>query len=168
MSDVHDLVIIGGGPAGYTAALYAARANLKPLVIEGFNWGGQLMITSDVGNYPGYVDGVLGPEMMADFRRPAARVRFHQLVQFLVEGMCRLRIHFGRWAARPAQHQPDGNHHQDRKNPGEDFRNLPAQWPAPALYFLIGGGSVARFREGRNSKEKIPASTNAAPSSPKP
>jgi len=73
MNDVHELVIIGGGPAGYTAALYAARANLAPLVIEGFNWGGQLMITSDVENYPGYAEGVLGPEMMADFRRQAER-----------------------------------------------------------------------------------------------
>ena len=73
MNDERDLIIIGGGPAGYTAALYAARANLRPLVIEGFNWGGQLMITSDVENYPGYADGIMGPEMMADFRRQAER-----------------------------------------------------------------------------------------------
>ena len=71
--DTRELIIIGGGPAGYTAALYAARANLQPLVIEGFAWGGQLMITSDVENYPGYADGVMGPAMMQDFRRQAER-----------------------------------------------------------------------------------------------
>jgi thioredoxin reductase (NADPH) len=86
VGDVRELIIIGGGPAGYTAALYAARANLNPLVIEGFNWGGQLMITSDVENYPGYPEGVLGPAMMADFRGQAERFG----AEFLTDDVTRL------------------------------------------------------------------------------
>jgi thioredoxin reductase (NADPH) len=70
---VRKVIIVGGGPAGYTAALYTARANLEPLVIEGFQWGGQLMTTSDVENYPGYPEGVMGPQMMQDFRTQAGR-----------------------------------------------------------------------------------------------
>ena len=69
----YDVVIIGSGPAGYTAALYAARASMKVLVFQGFESGGQLMLTSDVENYPGYRDGVMGPEMMDDFEAQAAR-----------------------------------------------------------------------------------------------
>src|SRR5919106_1018915 len=71
--DIENVVIVGSGPAGYTAALYTSRADLEPLMIEGFAWGGLLQQTTDVENYPGYPEGVLGPQMMQEFRDQAER-----------------------------------------------------------------------------------------------
>src|SRR6185437_2044301 len=73
MDDIRDVIIVGGACAGYTAAVYAARANLRPLVIEGFAAGGQLVNTSDVDNFPGFPEGIGGPELMTRFRAQAER-----------------------------------------------------------------------------------------------
>src|SRR2546428_12857328 len=73
MAKLHDVIIIGSGPAGYTAAIYAARANLSVLMLQGYQTVGQLMLTSDVENYPGFEEGILGPEMMEKFEIQARR-----------------------------------------------------------------------------------------------
>jgi len=85
MAKVYDVIIIGSGPAGYTAAIYAARANLSVLMLQGYLAGGQLMLTSDVENYPGFEDGVLGPAMMEIFEKQARRFGTEMIAEDVTE-----------------------------------------------------------------------------------
>src|SRR5436189_2977687 len=81
MAKVYDVIIIGSGPSGYTAAIYAARANLSVLMFQGYETGGQLMQTTDVENYPGFEEGILGPDMMEKFEAQARRFGTEMLTE---------------------------------------------------------------------------------------
>ncbi|MDT4991766.1 MAG: thioredoxin reductase [Actinoplanes sp.] len=95
MDEVRNVIIIGSGPSGYTAALYAARANLKPLVIEGVQSGGALMTTTEVENFPGHPDGIMGPELMDNMRKQAERFG----AEFITDDVSR--VDFGRQPTEP-------------------------------------------------------------------
>jgi thioredoxin reductase (NADPH) len=95
VDEVRNVIIIGSGPSGYTAALYAARANLKPLVIEGVQSGGALMTTTEVENFPGHPDGIMGPELMDNMRKQAERFG----AEFITDDVSR--VDFGRQPTEP-------------------------------------------------------------------
>src|SRR5918996_4910284 len=155
--DVEDVIIIGSGPAGYTAALYTARANLEPLAIEGFAWGGLLQQTTDVENFPGYPRGVMGPEMMQDLRDQAERFG----TRFITDDATRVELSDGGiqtiWIGDEAHRAKavvlaTGAQHKKLGVPGEDLlsgRGVSYCATCDAAFFkehetiIVGGGDSA-------------------------
>ena len=149
-----NLIILGGGPAGYTAALYAARANLEPLVIEGFQWGGQLQNTTDVENYPGYPEGVMGPEMMNQFRAQAERFG----TRFVTDDADRVELSDG---GRPARLRRRRRVHRQDADPRDGRRAAAARHPGRAralrprrLHLRRLRRRLLQGREGRRDRRR--------------
>ena len=158
-ADSENVIIIGSGPAGYTAALYTARAELSPLVIEGFAWGGLLQQTTDVENFPGYPDGVMGPVMMQQLRDQAERFGSRFItdqatrVEFATEpgGLHRVWVEDDEYTARGVILSM-GAEHKKLGVPGEDElagRGVSYCATCDAAFFkdrttlIVGGGDSA-------------------------
>ena len=126
MDEVRNLIIIGSGPAGYTAAVYAARANLKPLVIEGVQSGGALMTTTEVENFPGFPDGIMGPELMDNMRKQAERFG----AEFLTDDATRVELVTG----EPARVRRSGSARPSTAPAPSSWPPAPpgARWACPA------------------------------------
>jgi thioredoxin reductase (NADPH) len=157
MVDVENVIIIGSGPAGYTAALYTARADLEPLVIEGFAWGGLLQQTTDVENFPGYPNGIMGPEMMQELRDQAERFG----TRFITDDATRVELSDGGlhtvWVGDDAFQAKAvvlamGAQHKKLGSPGEDElggRGVSYCATCDAAFFkehetiIVGGGDSA-------------------------
>ena len=157
MADVENVIIVGSGPAGYTAALYTARADLRPLVIEGFAWGGLLQQTTEVENYPGYREGVMGPVMMQEFRDQAERFG----TRFITDDATRVELSDGGvhtvWVGDEAHRAKAvvlamGAQHKRLGKPGEDElggRGVSYCATCDAAFFkehetvIVGGGDSA-------------------------
>jgi thioredoxin reductase (NADPH) len=157
MADIENVIIIGSGPAGYTAALYTSRADLEPLVIEGFAWGGLLQQTTEVENYPGYREGVMGPVMMQEFRDQAERFG----TRFVTDDATRVELTDGGvqtvWVGDDVYHAKAvvlamGAQHKKLGVPGEDGlsgRGVSYCATCDAAFFkehetiIVGGGDSA-------------------------
>jgi thioredoxin reductase (NADPH) len=155
-TDVRDVIIVGSGPAGYTAALYTARADLRPLVFEGSQYGGALMTTTEVENFPGFPDGVIGPELMDSIRTQAERFGAELVTDDVVEvdltGELKLvRTHDAQFAARSVI-IATGSAYKRLSVPGEDrLAGHGVSWCATCDGFffrdqdivVVGGGDTA-------------------------
>jgi thioredoxin reductase (NADPH) len=155
-TEVRDVIVVGSGPAGYTAALYAARAQLRPLVFEGSQYGGALMTTTDVENYPGFPDGIAGPELMDHIRNQAERFGAELVTDDVISvdltgEIKTVRTHDGEFAAR-AVILATGSAYKRLGVPGEDrLSGHGVSWCATCDGFffrnqeivVIGGGDTA-------------------------